>query len=67
MDLKLKHIKINDFSDIYNLTTNYNVMKWICNGKTWNKKMNIIMNKKNHFVKKYKIGYTKLNLYKIKI
>jgi len=161
MDFKLKHIKMNDFSDIYNLTTNYNVMKWIGNGKSWdkkkvnkfinnsindknsndrdyyfykivdkkifigiigfykckkddkyfslrifirsdkqnkgyfskslkllikklqkhypdtqylyssvrkdNKKMNIIMNKKYNFVKKYKMGYTKLNLYKIKI
>jgi RimJ/RimL family protein N-acetyltransferase len=161
MDLKLKHIKMRDFTDIYNLTTNYNVMKWIGNGKTWdknkvnkfinnsindkkskernyyfykivdkknfigiigfykfkqedkyfslrvfilpvkqskgyfskslkllikklkkhypeteylyssvrkdNKKMNIIMNKKYKFVKKYKMGYTKLNLYKIKI
>jgi RimJ/RimL family protein N-acetyltransferase len=63
MDISLKKIKENDFLDIYNLTKDYKIMKWVGNRKPWTKKKvkNFISyNKKEEKEKDRRVFYWKI-------
>ena len=61
--ISLKKIKENDFLDIYNLTKDYKIMKWVGNRKPWTKKKvkNFISyNKKEEKEKDRRVFYWKI-------
>ena len=57
MSIKLREIIKNDFKDLYKITSNINIMKFVGNGYTWNE------NKTKSFIK-YSLKEQKLDLKK---